>query len=287
MTCTKKLSSGQLKIYAVGIFLNLLPDFDFADLRYTGTLPRIAIVFLVCAILFLNTDWKKQVWISVGVLVVYWLAMTLVPTPGYGKVMLEPGRNLAAWLDTKWLPGTMWQGTWDPEGILSTFPSIVTGITGILAGHVILSKHTREQKVIYLMVAGFFAAGAGYVWGLAFPVNENIWTSSFVLVTSGFGAMMLGAVYFIVDMLGRKKGTRPGIIFGANAITVYVLADIFALLFYEIKIGGNTLNGYFFDAFTSIGLGPKLVSMIYALIFVCINYIPAYILYKKKIFIKL
>ena len=283
----RKIIIRSFKIFAVGIFLNLLPDFNFAELRWTGTLPRIAIVFLVCALLFLNSDWKKQAWIGGIILVGYWLVMTLIPTPGEGKIMLERGVNLAAWIDSKFMPGQMYQGTWDPEGILSTFPSIVTGIMGMLAGALMVSDRTKEMKVILLMVIGFFMAFAGYLWGLTFPVNENIWTSSFVFVTAGIAFMALGAFYFLVDMKGYTWGTKPGIIFGANAITVYVLADILALVFYGLEISGKSLNIHFFDAFTSFGLGAKLVSMIYGLLFVCVNYIPAYILYKKKIFIKL
>lgn len=283
----QKILVRSLKIFAVGIFLNLLPDFNFAELRWTGTLPRIAIVFCVCAFLFLNSDWKKQAWIGGIILVAYWLAMTLIPTPGYGKVMLERGINLANWIDSQYMPGVMYQGTWDPEGILSTFPSIVSGITGLLAGALMLSNRTKEMKVILLMVTGFFMTFAGYLWGLTFPVNENIWTSSFVFVTSGIAFMALGAFYFLVDMKGYTYGTKPGIIFGANAITVYVLADIFALIFFIPDFGGQSLNLHFFDVLTSIGIGPKLTGMIYSLLFVCINFIPAYILYKKKIFIKL
>ena len=287
MDMYKKIVVRSFKIFAVGIFLNLIWEFNFADMRWTGTLPRIAIVFLVCALLFLNTDWKKQAWISAIILVGYWLAMTLIPTPGAGKVMLEPGVNLAAWFDSKYLPGKMWQGTWDPEGILSTLPSIVSGITGMLAGTIMLSKRNSERKVILLMVIGFFMTFAGYLWGLTFPVNENIWTSSFVFVTSGIAFMSLGAFYFLVDMKGFTHGTSPGIIFGANAITVYVLGDVLAGVFYGIKIGGNSLNMHFFNIFTDMGLGDKFVSMLYAILYVCIIFIPALILYRKKIFIKL
>ncbi|MEQ8338854.1 MAG: heparan-alpha-glucosaminide N-acetyltransferase domain-containing protein [Cyclobacteriaceae bacterium] len=283
----KKIVIRSFKIFAIGILLNLLWDFNFAELRWTGTLPRIAIVFLACAILFLNTDWKKQAWIGGGVLVAYWLAMTLIPTPGVGKVMLEPGVNLAAWIDSKYLPGTMWQGTWDPEGILSTFPSIVSGITGMLAGTLILNDRTREEQVIHLMVIGFFMAIAGYIWGLTFPVNENIWTSSFVLVTSGFAFLALGVSIYVVDMKGYTQGTKFGIIYGANAITAYVMGDIFAAIFYGINYGSETLNIHFFNAFTSIGLGEKFTGMIYSLIYVFIVFIPTWILFKKKIFIKL
>ncbi|QMW03924.1 acyltransferase family protein [Spirosoma foliorum] len=283
----RKIVIRSLKIFAVGMFLNLMPDFDFSNVRWTGTLHRIAIVFLVCAFLFLNTNWKQQAWIGALTLVAYWLAMTQIPTPDVGKVVLERGQNLAAWIDRKYLPGRMWQGTWDPEGILSTFPSIVTGITGMLAGRWMLSRVSPTEKVSYLMTAGLFTAAAGYFWGLTFPVNENLWTSSFVLVTSGFAAMLLGAVYFLVDVLGRKKGTKLGIIFGANAITVYVLADIFALLFYRLKFGGLPLNEKVVTGLINAGLQPELASLLYALFFIGINFIPAYLLYQRKIFIKL
>ncbi|HEX5171204.1 MAG TPA: heparan-alpha-glucosaminide N-acetyltransferase domain-containing protein [Cyclobacteriaceae bacterium] len=282
----KKIFWRFVKIYALGIFLNLLPDFNFSELRYTGVLPRIALVFLPCAIIFLNTSFRQQVWIGVLILVAYWLAMTLIPTPGAGKVMLEPGTNLAAWIDSKYLPGHMWQGTWDPEGILSTFPAIVTGITGLLAGHLLISKRIPTDKVIYLMIFGLITAVAGYVWGLTFPVNENLWTSSFVLVTSGMAAMILGATYYVVDIRGFAGWVNPGIIFGANAIGVYVLADLLALIFYVFPIGSATLNIRLTEAMTNFGLDPMLSSCCYALFFVCINFIPAYFLYKKKIFIK-
>lgn len=283
----KKIIWRSVKIYLVGLFLNLIPDFNFADLRYTGTLARIAFVFLFCAILFLNTDWKKQAWIGFGLLVAYWLAMLFIPTPGYDRPMLEPGVNLAAWLDTKFLPGTMWQKTWDPEGILSTFPSFVTGITGMIAGKLLLTKMEKKDKAIYLLVGGFLAVILGYLWNLHFPCNENIWSSSFVLITSGVASLVLGTSYYMIDILGRDKFTAPGIIFGANAITVYVLADIWALFFYGFKIGGASVNEHFMTLFSDVAPSPQFWSMIYAILFVMINFIPAYILYKKNIFIKL
>ncbi|MGC3946529.1 MAG: heparan-alpha-glucosaminide N-acetyltransferase domain-containing protein [Chryseolinea sp.] len=282
----RKIIWRAVKIYALGIFLNLLPDFNFSDLRYTGVLPRIALVFLPCALLFLNTTFRQQWWIGLSILVAYWLAMTLIPTPGVGGVALEPGVNLAAWIDSKYLPGKMWQGTWDPEGILSTFPAIVSGISGLLAGQLLISRRTPTDKVIYLMVCGLISAAAGYVWGLTFPVNENLWTSSFVLVTSGFAALILGAAYYVVDIRGLKQGTFPGIVFGANAISTYVIADLLALIFYVFPWGTTTLNIHVTDWLTSIGLSAKLSSCLYAMLFVCINFIPAYILYRKKIFIK-
>ena len=285
-----KLIGRSVKIFAVGMLLNILgliPDFNFADIRYTGTLHRIAIVFLVCGFIFLKTTWKTQAIIAVVILVGYWLAMNFIPTPGYGQVMLERDINLAQWIDSKYMPGRLYQKTWDPEGILSTFPSIVTGITGMLAGTLLLKIKSQEYKVIWLFLLGFISTIVGVVWNWHFPLNENIWTTSFVLFTSGLASMTLAASIFVVDILNYRKGSQFGVIYGSNAIAIYVLADIFAIFFYGIKIGGSSLNDHFFNLFTSIGGAPKFVSMVYALIYVGILFIPALILHKKKIFIKL
>lgn len=283
----KKIFFRWLKIYAVGMFLNLMPDFNFHTIRWTGTLQRIAVVFLISAIIYLNTNWKQQAWIAAVLLISYWLALTCIPTPGIGKVMLEPGVNIVAWIDSKYLPGTMWRGTWDPESILTTVTSVVTCITGMLAGKLMLSNKSPEEKVNYLVTAGVFSAIAGYFWGLGFPVNENLWTSSFVLVTSGFAALLFGVFYFLVDIKGKTWGTKPGIIFGANAITIYFLADVWALIFYVAKFGGVSLNERFVQGLSNAGMDARLASLLYALLFVVLNFIPAWLLYRKKIFIKL
>jgi predicted acyltransferase len=283
----KKIIFRAIKIFAVGIFLSLIPNFDFTSIRIAGVLQRISIVFLVCSFIFLNTSFWFQVWLGIITLIVYWLVMVLIPTPGVGEAMLEKGVNLAAWVDSVLLPGRMWQGTWDPEGILSTFPSIVTGITGLLAGHLLLSKRMPQEKVILLMVFGFAAVTAGYIWGLTFPVNKNLWSSSFVLVTSGLASLLLGTMYYVVDIRNHTSGTKPGIIFGANAIAIYFLSDVISIIFYTVHFGSASLNQHFMAGLTGMGVAPQLASMLYAIIFVCINFCIAYFLYRKKIFIKL
>ena len=283
----RKILIRSLKIYAVGMILNLIPDFNFIELRWTGVLHRIAVVFFVCAMLFLNSDWKTQAWIAALILVGYWLAMVLIPTPGFGTVSLEPGVNLAAWIDSQFLPGRKYQGTWDPEGILSTLPAIATGIFGLLAGRLFLTQLSSHEKANYLMVWGLFSVALVYFWHLGFPVNKNLWSSSFVMVTSGLASLVLGAVYFLVDIKGKQKGTYMGIVFGANAIAVYVLADLLSLIFYSLSIGGMSLNQHFVSSLSNVGIRPEFASMLYALLFVTINFIPAYILYKKRVFIKL
>lgn len=283
----KKILWRSFKIFVVGMILNLMPDFNFSEIRWTGTLHRIAFVFLICAFIFLNTNWKQQAWIAAVLLVGYWLALTLIPTPGAGKVMLEPGVNIVAWIDTQFLPGKMWQGTWDPESILSIIPSSVSGITGMLAGALLTSKKDPAEKVNYLMTAGVISSIVGYFWGLIFPINENLWTSSFVLLTSGFACLLLGAMYFMIDIKGHKCWAQPGVIFGMNAIAAYVMADVLALFFYRAKFGGTVLNVKTVTGMIDLSLQPELASLLYALFFVAVNFLFVFILYRRKIFIKL
>jgi len=286
----RKIIWRAVKIFAVGLILNalaLIPEFHLSELRITGVLQRIAIVYLVCSFLFLHASLRWQVIIGAAVLLLYWLAMMFIPVPGVGIRMFEPGVNLAAWVDNKLLPGAMWQGTWDPEGILSTFPAVVTGITGVLAGVLLKSDHTQERKIILLFSAGFCAIILGRIWGWFFLINKNLWTSSFVLFTSGLPAMTLAVTMFVVDVLGHVRFVKPGVIFGSNAITVYVLAGILSPLFYELNIRGASLNMHFFRLFTGAGIHPQLVSALYAFLYVCIIYVPAWLLYRRRIFIKL
>lgn len=283
----KRIVWRSVKIFAVGIFLSLYPKFNFEELRVAGVLQRIAIVFLVCAILFLSVRWKKQAVTGVALLILYWLAMVLIPTPGYGKPMLEPGINLAAWIDSYMLPGRMWQKTWDPEGLFSTFPAIATGITGMLAGSLIVSKKTTEEKIIWLFTAGFIALAIGHAWSWFFPLNKNIWTSSFVMVTSGLAALTLATSMYIIDVSGYKKIACPGVVFGSNAITVYVLAGVVGYLFYGIHMGGASLNVHFMNLLTGIGFEPRFSSFLFAFLYIGLFYIPAWIMHKKNIFIKL
>ncbi|HSV87801.1 MAG TPA: heparan-alpha-glucosaminide N-acetyltransferase domain-containing protein [Bacteroidales bacterium] len=276
-----------LKIFIVGIFLNLWPLFNFADLRVAGVLQRIALVFVVCAFLYVRFNWKTQAVFGAALLIVYWLAMMFIPIPGHGQPMLEPGVNLAAWVDSYLLPGRMWHETWEPEGLFSTLPAIASGITGMLVGKIILSPQSHEKKVIWMFLAGLLATIIGYLWSLHFPLNKPIWSSSFVMATSGMASMALAACYYLIDIEKKTIGTTPWIIVGTNAIAVYVLAGLLTPVFYGIELGGLSLNQHAFQALTSIGIAPKLASLMYALFYLGILFIPATILYRKKVFIKL
>lgn len=284
----KKIFVRSAKIFAVGVFIYLYPSFHFSEIRFAGVLQRIAIVFFVCSLLFLHSKVKAQVIIAILILIVYWLSMTLIPTPGYDKAMLEPGANLAAYIDTILLPGRLWNKTWDPEGLFSTLPAIATGILGMLAGKFLLSTIEIERKIIWLFTVGFIAILTGIVWSWSFPINKNLWTSSYVLVNAGLAAMFLAISIFLIDVMKYNNSiSKFGIIYGSNAIAVYVFAALIAPVFYSIKFGGVGLNVHITKALNSVGCSAEFSSMIYAILFVAVCFIPAVILYRKKIFIKL
>jgi predicted acyltransferase len=283
----RKIIIRSLIIYLLGLFLWLWPDFDFTSIRWVGVLHRISIVFLVCAILFLNTSWKQQIRIGAVILLLYWIIMAYIPVPGIGKPDLsEPGKNWANYLDGLILPGVMWQKTWDPEGILSTLPAIVTGITGMLIGKLYLSVKDENKRLVWLYFAGFTMFLAGGLWNWLFPINKNLWTSSYVLYSSGLGTLALATSILVIDMWGYTRWTFLGRVYGANAITSYVLAGMLTLVFYRMRVGEATLSEWFMTGMTLTGVDPKFASMLYAVIYMLIIFIPALILYRKKIFIR-
>ncbi|AWW28779.1 heparan-alpha-glucosaminide N-acetyltransferase [Echinicola strongylocentroti] len=283
----KKTLIRGVKIFVLGVVLGMIPQFDFADIRVAGVLQRISIVFVVCSFLFLQSGWRSQVFVMTFILIGYWLTMVLIPDPVTGEVMLEPGDNVAAWIDLRLLPGKMWNGNWDPEGIYSTLPAVATGILGMLAGKLLLSDKDKIEKAAHLMVMGFALTLLGLFWSLFFPLNKNLWTSSYVLVTAGVAFGFLGAFYYWVDVKGNRWGTKPWIIFGSNAITVYVLADVLSLLFYVWLFDDASLSAHFMEVATDAGMMPELASMVFATMFVAVNFVPAYLLYQRRIFIKL
>ncbi|HDS08251.1 MAG TPA: DUF5009 domain-containing protein [Bacteroides sp.] len=283
----RKIIIRALIIYLLGLFLWLWPYFDFSSIRWTGVLQRISLVFLACALLFLHTGWKQQILAGAVILLAYWIIVAYVPVPGTGSPDLSvPGKNWANYLDSLILPGVMWQETWDPEGILSTFPAIVTGITGMLIGKLYLSVRDEYRRLSFIFFAGFSMFVAGGIWNWFFPINKSLWTSSYVLYTSGAGTMALAACILIVDIWKHTRWTFLGRVYGANAITSYVLAGMLTLVFYRMRFGGASLNEWFMSGLTPLGLDPRLVSLLYAVIYMLIIFLPALYLYRKKIFIK-
>ena len=274
-------------IFLLGIFLALFPKFDFENLRIVGVLQRIALVYLVCAILYLNTSHSTQLKTGIGLLVIYWITMAFIPFNGNLAGTLDPGNNFAAWIDSFIVPGRLYQETWDPEGFYSTLPAIATGISGMLSGKIILdNSNSLKDKIIKLFYWGAIVLIIGSFWDYIFPINKHIWTSSYVLYSTGLAMIILAMSMWIIDEKKYTNNIKFGLVFGSNAITAYVLHGIVWRLFQFPFINGVGFQKFWMDTGTSIGLPAKFVSFDWAIFYTLVIYFIVYQLYKRKIFIK-
>ncbi len=275
-------------IFLFGLLLNLFPTFDLAQLRVAGVLQRIAIVYGITATMVLHTSVRVQAWITGAILLLYWGLLTLVPVPGHGPGELTPQGNLAAWLDQILLPGRMWRGTWDPEGILSTLPSIATALCGVLTGHWLRSGRPREVIAGRLFVAGWLVLLGGTLWDIWFPINKNLWTSSFVLFTAGAALQCLAFCYWLIDVEGRRRWAYPLVVYGMNAITVYVASGLVTDLLHTITWGSPAVSlwDWLYRSLFGGWMEPRNASLAFALLYVLVWFGLMDILYRKKIFLK-
>ncbi len=281
----QKILIRALKIYIIGFFIHYLPNFDFSFFDFFGVLQRIAIVYSACALLFIFTGWKSQIYILGGILVGYWITISFIPTNDFAAGTLEPGRNFAAWFDRLFFSADMLgKNGWNSEGLYSTFPAIASGIAGMLAGRLVISKKLSERTLIWLFTGGAFFVIAGAIWDWQFHINKKIWTSSFVLYTSGWASIVLALSLWLIDFMDFKNNAiaRCGIIFGSNAIAIYVMADVFETIYKYTHIHDLVYIGL-----TDIGLTVQNASLIWAILSVSSCFLVAYLLYWKKIFIKL
>ncbi len=286
----RKIIIRTLKLVGLGLFLGAFtisfPFFkEFSDIRFPGVLQRIGIVFFFAAVLFLNFNWKALLGICIFILLGYWIWMGFIPLNGMDPTFDRAPNNWANYIDLNVLGSHMYKEDYDPEGILSTLPSIATSLMGIFTGLILVSK--RANKELILVLLGVVMILLGNLWDLAFPINKAIWSSSFVIVTAGWGNLFLALIYFLTDV----KGLRFGSIFkyaGSNAITVYFLSSFVTKLFYSIKVTEDTtLHQWLFqNIYVHDFLSMKLSSLLYGLTVTGFYMLLAYLMYRKKIFIK-
>ena len=264
--------------------------FDFSHQRIPGVLQRIALCFIFSALIFLFTNWRQQIAILAILLVGYWALMTLVPVPGIGPANLEPETNLGAWLDRVVIGSNhLYSQTkvWDPEGLLSTIPAIGNGIMGLLVGAILQSRQKGSEITSVLFVFGSIAIFLGLFWDLVFPINKKIWTSSYVLYTAGIGTTILAILYWLIDVKAYKKNLSFLLAYGMNAITAYALSSILAkTLIYSKTSSGDSFWSWTYDHLFLSWLGPYNASLLFAICFVIVVWLPIYWLYKQRIIIK-
>ena len=269
--------------------------YNFETMRIPGVLQRIAVCYLIVSIIFLHTNWKQQAMIGGALLLLYWFLMTAIPVPGCEITTIDDKVcNLAAYLDRLILTEShMWRSAkvFDPEGILSTIPALVTTISGVLTGTWLTSKRSDLEKVSGVFFIGVVLVAAGWLWNLIFPFNKSLWTSSYVIYTSGLALCFLGFCYWLIDIKGNKKWTKPFAIFGVNALALFVFSGLFARFLGLAKVAAADgqpipLQKWIFETFF-LSIAPSFnASLFYAVSFILLWLFLMWLLYRKKIYIK-
>ncbi len=296
-------------IFAIGLFLNGFPDFDLSSLRIMGVLQRIALCYLGAGLLYLFTyQWEpaedrparvranlRVTAVTIVILLIgYWAVMTFVPVPGYGAGHLGKDDNLGAYVDRTLMPGHLWSEsvTWDPEGFLSTLPAIASLLIGILAGEWLRSTRPANRKVLGLAVVGVALLVVGRLLHPFFPINKNLWTSTFVLFTGGFAMLALAICYWIVDVRAWRAWTSPFLVFGMNAILAYALAALVSEVSTDFEFSDaagrdTTLHGWLYQRYFVPHFNPLNASLAFAIFFVVVIFVLLWPFYRGKLFLRI
>jgi len=288
-----------LVLIAIGLLVNASPiiGLDVHTWRFEGVTQRIALCYLAAAILELWSNRKRQVIAIVACLVGYWATLRFVPVPGFGVPgraipFMDPDRSVVAWLDRKLFMGHLYDGTRDPEGILSTIPAIATTLIGVLTGHWLRSRRAPVTKVLGMALSGLLGLIGGEVWNVWFPINKHLWTSSFVLFSGGFALVFLALLYWGFE-IKRWRGawTMPILVFGMNAIAGFVADSLVYGPGYTFTVkGANGESMNWHEAanagLESLGFSTANASLIYSLAAVLFCWILLWLLWRKRIFLK-
>jgi predicted acyltransferase len=311
-------------IFVIGFLLNWFPFYHYgsipghphpnfldrvlgrlSEVRFLGVLQRIGIAYIAAALSSWRAPTRRVATITIALLIGYWAMLTVLPVPGEGALgaalLGEKGRNLSAWVDritldwSRWgLGNHIWNGsvTFDPEGLLSTIPAIATTLIGVLAGRCLSSDCRIEERLGQLLTAGAALTVAGLLWSVVLPINKNLWSSSYVLFTAGLACLLLAAIIWLIDVRHVENWTQPFLVFGVNPIFAYVGAELCAVLLdstVKVRIDGRLQSAHvlFYQRGLAAWLAPGAASLMYALCFVALWYVPLFALYRRGVRIKI
>jgi predicted acyltransferase len=284
-------------LFGLGIVVNGFPYFPLGTLRIYGVLQRIAVCYLVAALLYLwDRRWQSKAVVVAVALIGYWIVMRWVPVPGLGLPgrdipFLDKDANMVAFLDRHILPGRLYEGTRDPEGLLSDLPAVGTVLLGMLAGIWLRSIHSLRMKAVGLAGGAATLLALGSLWSLTFPLNKKLWTSSYVLVAAGISMAVLALFFWAIEVSGwRGKWTWPWLVLGSNAIFAYMLSELItgaidALAGLMGVAHFSVSRWVFLHGFAWIP-DQGLASFAYSVVFLLVCFVPTWVLYRNKIFLK-
>jgi predicted acyltransferase len=288
-------------IFALGLLLALYPRFDVTTVRVMGVLQRLALCYLAAAWFYRwsqagsdDDRWQGAVGVMSMLLIAYWGLMHFVPPPGGVAGDLTPSGNLGAWLDrTIFGEAHLWRQsrTWDPEGLLGTIPAIASALSGIAAGVILTGGRSPVQKVAFLLAGGGAALAMGLVWDRSFPINKSLWTSSYVLFTSGLASMGLAACYWLLDVQRSVRWIRPFVVLGTNALLLFVLSGLLVKTLLFFKVAGAdgsviSVNRWLYVTWFEPFASPKNASLLFAAANLLVLYVPLAFLYRRRWFLR-
>lgn len=265
-----------LLLVLLGMIYNGLLKFDWGNMRYPSVLGRIGLAYMFAGLIVLNTRPRWQlIWI-VLLLVGYWAALMFVPVPGFGAGDLSPGHTLTDYIDRLLIPGRLYRGDRDPEGILATIPAIGTALAGALTGQLLKNeRHGGYFKTAAMVLWGLACLGLGQLWNLNFPINKNLWTSSFVLHCAGLSLLLLSVFYLVVDVWRLRSWTLLFVVIGSNSILIYMAQKF---------IDFEYTTHFFFDGI--LKNTGAYHALLWALAVILVKWLFLYFLYRKRIFFK-
>jgi len=251
-------------------------------IRWVGVLQRLAIGYVAASLLHLYVRPRGIAAIAAAVLVGYWALLTFVPVPGGVAGDFSRGHNWANWIDAPYLPGKIWYGDYDPEGLLSTFPAIVSALVGLFAGRWMQDASVApERKLRGLIVAGVVLLALGYAWGLQCPIIKRIWTPSYTLVTGGWSLMLLTTFYYLIDVRRFARWSTPFVWIGSNALLIYLVSHLVDFR----KVSSWFVGGEIGSVLDSIWRGSSGLAL--ALVSVALCTALCGWLYERKFFVRL
>ena len=292
-------------IFLIGFLLNLIPNFNFDTVRIPGVLQRIALCTMLAALIVLYFNWKQQCTWIVALLTIYSLLMLFVPVPDVHGVIaagvLEPGRDFAAFVDRVLLDGHLWakSKTWDPEGLVSTLPALCSLLFGVLAGRWLQTRHTAAEKTAWMMTAGLLCLWFGAIIDASFmPINKNLWTISFCIFMTGWALLVFSCFYWLMDanasMKLRDKTQlvfQPFTIYGVNALFIFAFSGLIARMLGTINFpqpagGPISLKDLLYAPIQSLAVATVNASLLFAILFNLSMFFIAWLMWKRKWFIK-
>lgn len=267
-----------IALFLLGIVYNGGLAKHFSDVRLMGVLQRIALSYLAAGIMFCILGRRAMAVIAVAVLAGYWALLSFVPVPGVAHQSFAEGANWPNYVDAHYLPLHKYDGDHDPEGMLSTFPAIVTCLLGVFAGMLLKDGSVApSRKVGWLLLAGALGVALGFAWGLQFPVIKKLWTSSYVLVAGGFSAVLLGLFYLVIDVWKLQRWAAPFVWIGMNAITLYLFSSLFSFKGLAERLIGGEFKFRILGQYGNVTVAALAVMLVLLL---------ARFLYKRQIFLR-